>query len=320
MDNNSKIYIAGNSGMVGSALVKKLKSAGFNDFIVRSHKELNLINQNDVLGFFKNAKPDIVFIAAAKVGGINANNTYRGQFLYENLMIQNNIIHAAHKIGVKKLMFLGSACIYPRNSPQPIKEEHLLTDKLEFTNEPYAIAKIAGIKLCENYYRQYGSDFISIMPNNLYGANDNYDLKNSHVLPALMRKFHEAKINNNKSVEIWGTGKPLREFLHVDDLADACVYLMNNLDAKTLYSSDISHINIGSGEEVSIKELAIMIKNIVCYQGDIVFNLEYPDGMPRKLLDVSRLNSMGWNSKIKLDDGLASVYKWYLDTRAEQIL
>ena len=313
MDNNSKIYIAGNSGMVGSALVKKLKSAGFNDFIVRSHKELNLINQNDVLGFFKNAKPDIVFIAAAKVGGINANNTYRGQFLYENLMIQNNIIHAAHKIGVKKLIFLGSACIYPRNAPQPIKEEHLLTDKLEFTNEPYAIAKIAGIKLCENYYRQYGSDFISIMPNNLYGANDNYDLKNSHVLPALMRKFHEAKINNNKSVEIWGTGKPLREFLHVDDLADACVYLMNNLDAKTLYGSDISHINIGSGEEVSIKELAIMIKNVVGFQGDLVFNCDYPDGTPRKLLDVSRLNAMGWKSKIKLEDGLKSVYEWYLD-------
>ena len=320
MDNNSKIYIAGNSGMVGSALVKKLKSAGYNDLIFQSHKELNLINQNDVLYFFKNAKPDIVFIAAAKVGGINANNTYRGQFLYENLMIQSNIIHAAHNIGVKKLMFLGSACIYPRNSPQPIKEEHLLTDKLEFTNEPYAIAKIAGIKLCENYYRQYGDNFISVMPNNLYGINDNFDLKNSHVLPALMRKFHEAKIHNSEQVEVWGTGKPLREFLHVDDLADACIYLMNNIDADDLYDSVISHINIGSGEEFSIKELAIMIKNVVGFQGDLVFNSDYPDGTPRKLLDVSILNDMGWKYKIKLDDGLASVYKWYLHNRAEKIL
>ena len=312
MDKNSKIYIAGHSGMVGSAIVRKLKNDGFNNFTFRTHDELDLINQNEVIEFFNRETIDIVFIAAAKVGGISANNTYRGQFLYQNLMIQSNLIHAAHQIGVKKLMFLGSACIYPRNAPQPIKEKHLLTDKLEFTNEPYAIAKITGIKLCENYYRQYGDNFISVMPNNLYGLNDNFDLKNSHVLPALMRKFHEAKINNNKSVEIWGTGKPLREFLNVDDLADACVYLMNNLDAKTLYSSEISHINIGSGEEISIKKLAIMIKKVIDYKGDLVFNSDYPDGTPRKLLDVSRLNTMGWKSKIKLEDGLKSVYEWYL--------
>lgn len=313
MDNNSQIYIAGHSGMVGSAIVRKLKSKGFNNFIVRTHKELDLIDQKMVLDFFKNTKPNFVFIAAAKVGGIHANNTYRGQFLYENIMIQSNLIHAAHEVGVKKLMFLGSACIYPRNAPQPIKEEHLLTDKLEFTNEPYAIAKIAGIKLCENYYRQYGDNYISIMPNNLYGPNDNFDLKNSHVLPALMRKFHEAKIHNSKQVEVWGTGNPLREFLHVDDLVDACLYLMNNINADELYNSGISHINIGSGEEVSIKELAIMIKKVIDYKGDLVFNSDYPDGTPRKLLDVSRLNAMGWKSKIKLQDGLKSVYEWYLD-------
>jgi len=306
--------------MVGSAIVRKLKSEGFNNYIVSTHKELDLIDQKMVIDFFKNAKPEFVFIAAAKVGGIHANNTYRGQFLYENLMIQNNLIHAAHEVGVKKLMFLGSACIYPRNAPQPIKEEHLLTDKLEFTNEPYAIAKIAGIKLCENYYRQYGDNFISVMPNNLYGSNDNFDLKNSHVLPALMKKVHEAKIHNSKQVEVWGSGSPLREFLHVDDLAVACLYLMNNIEADDLYNSGISHINIGSGEEVSIKELAIMIKNVVGYQGGLFFNSDYPDGTPRKLLDVSRLNAMGWESKIKLHAGLKSVYKWYLETRAEKIL
>jgi GDP-L-fucose synthase len=320
VDINSKIYVAGHTGMVGSAIVRKLRKEGFNNIVLKTHQKLNLINQQSVNNFFEEEKPDHVFLAAAKVGGIKANNTFRGQFLYENLMIQNNIIHAAHKIGVDKLFFLGSACIYPRDASQPIKEEYILSNYLENTNEPYAIAKIAGIKLCENYFLQYGDNFISVMPNNLYGPNDNFDLDTSHVIPALLRKFHEANLNGTKKVEIWGTGKPKREFLHVDDLADACIFLMKNLNADKLYSMGISHINIGSGEEVSIKELAIMIKNIVCYQGDIVFNLEYPDGMPRKLLDVSRLNSMGWNSKIKLDDGLASVYKWYLDTRAEQIL
>jgi GDP-L-fucose synthase len=277
-----------------------------------SHKELGLINQNDVLDFFKSEKPDIVFIAAAKVGGINANNTYRGQFLYENLMIQSNLIHAAHKYGVKKLLFLGSACIYPRNSKQPIREEYLLSSYLESTNEPYAIAKIAGIKMCENYYKQYGDNNISVMPNNLYGTNDNYDLETSHVLPALMRKFHEAKKHNHNSVEIWGSGKPLREFLHVDDMADACVFLMQNLSAKQLYSLGISHINIGSGDEVSIKELALIIKNIVGYEGDISFNNDYPDGMPRKLLDITRIRDLGWKSKINLKEGIKSVYKWYV--------
>jgi len=313
MDKNSKIYIAGHSGMVGSAIVRKLKNDGFSHFTFRTHDELDLINQNEVIEFFNRETIDIVFIAAAKVGGINANNTYRGQFLYENLMIQSNLIHAAHEAGVEKLMFLGSACIYPRNTPQPIKEESLLSGQLEFTNEPYAIAKITGIKLCENYYRQYGDNFISVMPNNLYGPNDNFDLKNSHVLPALMRKLHEAKIHNSEQVEVWGTGKPLREFVHVNDLADACVYLMNKIDADDLYNSGISHINIGSGEEVSIKELAIMIKKVIDYKGDLVFNSDYPDGTPRKLLDVSRLNTMGWKSKINLEEGLKSVYKWYLD-------
>ena len=313
MDKNSKIYIAGHSGMVGSAIVRKLKNDGFNKLIFHSHADLDLLIQSDVNTFFKREKPDIVILAAAKVGGINANNTYRGQFLYENLTIQNNVIHAAHEFKVKKLLFLGSACIYPKEAIQPIKEEYLLSNYLESTNEPYAIAKIAGIKLCENYYNQYGDNFISIMPNNLYGPNDNFNLQTSHVLPALLRKFHEGKQLNSNFVEIWGTGSPLREFIHVDDMADACLYLMNNIDADELYNIGISHINIGSGEEVSIKELAIMIKKVIDYKGDLVFNSDYPDGTPRKLLDVSRLNAMGWKSKIKLEDGLKSVYEWYLD-------
>lgn len=313
MDINSKIYVAGHTGMVGSALVRKLKADGYKTLLFRAHKELDLLDHHAVNNFFSIEKPDYVFIAAAKVGGIQANNTYRGQFLYENLMIQNNIIHEAHKNSVKKLLFLGSACIYPRNAPQPIKEEYLLSDKLEPTNEPYAIAKIAGIKLCENYYHQYGNDFISVMPNNLYGPNDNFNLETSHVLPALMRKFHEAKKNNNNKVEIWGTGKPLREFLHVDDLADACVYLMKKLKSSKLYNDGVSHINIGSGEEISINELALLIKRIVGFKGDLEFNSNYPDGTPQKLLDVSRQNKMGWKSKIKLNDGIESVYKWYLD-------
>ncbi|SVD65714.1 uncharacterized protein METZ01_LOCUS418568, partial [marine metagenome] len=247
----TKIYIAGHTGMVGSALVRRLKRDGFDNFIFRSHQELDLRNQKAVSEFLQKEKPEFVILAAAKVGGIHANDTDRGQFLYENLMIQNNVIHAAHENGVKKLMFLGSACIYPRDASQPIKEEHLLTDVLEPTNEPYAIAKIAGIKLCENYFKQYNDNFISVMPNNLYGINDNFDLKSSHVLPALMRKFHEAKEGNVDFVEVWGTGEPLREFLHVDDLADACVFLMQNLDAGELYGQNISHINIGTGEELS---------------------------------------------------------------------
>ena len=298
--------------MVGSALVRRLKTDSYSNFLLRTHEELDLLDQNAVNKFFATEKPDYVFLAAARVGGINANNTYRGQFIYENLTIQNNAIHSAHIAGVKKLLFLGSSCIYPKFSSQPMKEEYLLTGELEQTNEPYAIAKISGIKMCENYYRQYGDNFISAMPTNLYGPNDNFDLKTSHVLPALMRKFHEAKINNEKSVEIWGSGKAKREFLHVDDLADACIFLMKNLDADKLYSENISHINIGSGEEVSINELALLIKDIVGFEGELVFNINYPDGTPRKLLDVTRLRKMGWESKIKLKEGLKSVYDWYM--------
>ena len=299
--------------MVGSALVRKLEADSNRTLLVRTRKELDLLDQHAVNNFFLVNKPDYVFIAAAKVGGIQANNNYRGQFLYENLMIQNNIIHGAHKNNVKKLLFLGSACIYPRNATQPIKEEYLLTDSLEPTNEPYAIAKITGIKLCESYFRQYGHDFISVMPNNLYGPNDNFDLETSHVLPALLRKFHEAKECNKNSVEIWGSGKPLREFLHVDDLADACIFLMNNLDADQLYSSGISHINIGSGDEVSIKELALMINKIVGFTGELKFNQNYPDGMSRKLLDTSRIIKLGWRPNTNLIAGLKKTYNWFIN-------
>ena len=299
--------------MVGSAIKRRLTEEGFINLIVRSHKELDLIKQNEVSQYFTKEKPVYVFVAAATVGGIQANNTYRGQFIYENLMIQSNIIHAAHQNGVKKLMFLGSACIYPRNSKQPIREEYLLSGYLESTNEPYAIAKIAGIKMCENYFKQYGDNNISVMPSNLYGPNDNYDLETSHVLPALMRKFHEAKINNEKSVEIWGSGKPKREFLHVDDLADACIFLMINLDADKLYSENISHINIGCGEEVSINELALLIKDIVGFEGELVFNANYPDGMPRKLLNIDKINNLGWESSISLKDGIRDTYNWFIN-------
>ena len=313
MNKGDKIFIAGHSGMVGSAIKRRLTKEGFVNLIVRSHKELDLIKQNEVSQYFTKEKPVYVFVAAATVGGIQANNTYRGQFLYENLMIQSNIIHAAHQNGVKKLMFLGSACIYPRNSKQPIREEYLLSGYLESTNEPYAIAKIAGIKMCENYFKQYGDNNISVMPSNLYGPNDNYDLETSHVLPALMRKFHEAKINNEKSVEIWGSGKPKREFLHVDDLADACIFLMINLDADKLYSENISHINIGCGEEVSINELALLIKDIVGFEGELVFNTNYPDGMPRKLLNIDKINNLGWESSISLKDGIRDTYNWFIN-------
>jgi len=321
MKKNSKIYIAGHLGMVGSAIKQRFIKEGFLNLIVRTHKELDLIDQYSVAKFMASENPDYVIMAAAKVGGILANKTYRAQFIYENMMIQNNLIHAAHEHNVKKLLFLGSSCIYPKLAPQPLKEEYLLSGELEYTNETYAIAKIAGIKMCENYFRQYGDNFISVMPTNLYGPNDNFDLQSSHVLPALIRKFHEAKIENSDVVEVWGSGKPLREFLHVDDLASACVYLMNNLDATGLYRGDISHINIGSGEEVSILQLAKMIKNIVGYEGKLSFNEEYPDGMLRKLLDITRLNTLGWQSSIKLKDGLKDTYKWYqsLETHVNSI-
>ncbi len=301
MEKDSKIYIAGHSGMVGSAILRKLKQEGFSNLILRTSKELDLINQQSVINFFEEEKPEYVFLAAAKVGGIEANNTYRAQFLYENLMIQNNVIHQSYVHGVKKLLFLASSCIYPKLAPQPLKEDYLLTGKLEYTNEPYAIAKIAGIKLCENYNKQYGCNFISVMPTNLYGPNDNYDLETAHVLPALLRKFHDAKIQSLDSVEIWGTGSPMREFLHVDDLAEACIYLMD------IYKGNIS-VNIGAGKDISIHDLALLIKDIVGYQGKLVWNKDKPDGTPRKLLDVSMIHNLGWEHKIHLRRGIEKVY------------
>ena len=299
-----KIYVAGHRGMVGSSIVRNLKAKGYTNIITRTSSELNLLRQKDVEDFFESEKPDYVFMAAAKVGGIHANNTYRGEFIYNNLMIESNVIHSSHLFGVKKLLFLGSSCIYPKMAPQPLKEEYLLSSSLEPTNEPYAISKIAGIKLCESYYRQYGDCFISAMPTNLYGPNDNYDLENSHVLPALIRKFHEAKTNNSPTVEVWGTGSVFREFLHVDDLAEACVHLM-----KTYSENEI--VNIGTGIDISIKDLTKIISRVVGYDGDIIWNTSKPDGTLRKLLDVSRVNSLGWSYKIKLEDGLKSVYNEY---------
>ncbi len=302
MDKGAKIYIAGHSGMVGSAIHRRLEDLGYTNLIYKSSKEMDLTKQAAVEEFFETNKPDYVFLAAAKVGGIHANNTYRGQFIYENLMIECNVIHQAYLHGVKKLLLLGSSCIYPKMTEQPMKEESLLTGLLEHTNEPYAIAKIAGIKMCENYRYQYGVNFISAMPTNLYGPNDNYDLSNSHVLPALIRKFHVAKKNGTKNVEIWGTGNPLREFLHSDDLADACIFLMKKY-------SDSQIINIGYGQDLSIKSLANLIKEIVGFEGKLEFNTEKPDGTPRKLMDSSRINQLGWKPKIDLRTGIESVYK-----------
>lgn len=291
MNKDSKIYVAGHRGMVGSAIVANLIEKGFTNIITKTSNELDLTNQIAVANFFADEQPEYVFLAAAKVGGIVANNTYRAQFIYENMMIQNNVIHHSYLNNVKKLMFLGSSCIYPKLAPQPLKEEYLLTGLLEETNEPYAIAKIAGIKMCDAYRDQYGCNFISVMPTNLYGFNDNYDLQNSHVLPALLRKFHEAKLNNEEKVEVWGTGTPLREFLHATDMADACVFLMENYN-------DRGFVNIGSGKEISIKDLALLVKDIVGFKGTIYFNTEKPDGTPRKLMDVSKLKNLGWEYKI----------------------
>lgn len=306
MKKNDKIYVAGHRGLVGSAIVRNLKVRGFENIITRTHKELDLINQVDVRKFFEEEKPEYVFLAAAKVGGIHANNTYPADFIYDNLMIQNNVIKAAHDFGVTKLLFLGSTCIYPKMSSQPIKEEYLLTGALEETNEAYAVAKIAGLEMCKFFKRQYGDNFISCMPTNLYGPNDNFDLKNSHVLPALIRKFHEAKINNSDVVEIWGTGTPLREFLYVDDMADACVFLMENYDGE-------QHVNIGTGEEISIRELAESVKEVVGFNGDLVFNTDMPEGTPRKLTNVDKLHCLGWKHKISLNDGIKLAYTWFLD-------
>ena len=308
MEKLSKIYVAGHRGMVGSALVRKLKSEGFNHIITKTSKELNLTDQQAVAAFFEQEKPDYVILAAAKVGGILANNTYRGQFIYENLMIQNNVIHQSYVQGVKKLLFLGSSCIYPKMAPQPLKEDYLLTGTLEQTNEPYAIAKIAGIKMCEAYRSQYGCNFISAMPTNLYGPNDNYDLNNSHVLPALIRKFHTAKVQGAATVEIWGSGTPRREFLHVDDLADACFYLLQNYDGEQL-------VNVGSGVDVTILELANLVKEIVGFTGEIKMDASKPDGTPRKLMDVSKLAQVGWTYKISLKEGIASVYEEVLEKK-----
>ncbi len=302
MNKNAKIYVAGHTGMVGSAICRLLEKEGYKNLLTRSSSELDLRDQVAVQRFFAEEKPTHVFLAAAKVGGILANNTYRGEFLYDNLMITANIIHAAHDQKVEKLLFLGSSCIYPKLAPQPLKEDYLLTGALEETNEPYAIAKIAGIKLCETYRDQYGDNFISAMPTNLYGPNDNYDLNKSHVLPALIRKFHTAKINGDAKVEIWGTGSPLREFLHVDDLADACLFLMNTYDDKKF-------VNVGTGEDLSIKALAELIKNIVGFEGELTFDTSKPDGTPRKLMDVSFLHAHGWHHQIELENGIRSVYE-----------
>ena len=301
MDKNSKVYVAGHRGMVGSAIIRKLHASGIKNVIVRSSAELDLRNQQDVSNFFAAEKPDYVFLAAAKVGGIHANNTYRAEFIYDNLMIEANVIHSAYLSGVKKLLFLGSSCIYPKLATQPLNEASLLTGTLEYTNEPYAIAKIAGIKLCENYRLQYGCDFISVMPTNLYGPNDNYDLNNSHVLPALLRKFITAKLQNEPFVEIWGTGSPRREFLHVDDLAEACMFLMSSYSEKEL-------INIGTGEDITILDLAYLIKGIVGYDGEIKTNPQMPDGTPRKLMDVTKVNKLGWKANIPLEEGIKNVY------------
>jgi GDP-L-fucose synthase len=316
MKKNSKIYIAGHRGLVGSAIVKSLKLQGYTNLIFRTHNELDLINQKDVSLFFEKEKPEYVILAAAKVGGIVANNTYRANFIYENLQIQNNIIHQSYIHNVKKLLFLGSTCIYPKNAPQPMKEDALLTSSLEYTNEPYAIAKIAGIKMCESYNIQYKTNFISVMPTNLYGINDNFDLETSHVLPALIRKMHEAKENNEEEVEIWGSGKPRREFLYSEDMADACIFLLENYDFYENYSDmkeiKNTHINIGTGVDISIKELAETIKKIVGYRGKLYFDQSKPDGTAVKLTNPSKLHSLGWKHSVELEEGIERVYKWYL--------
>ena len=352
MFKNSKIYIAGHRGLVGSAIYENLQNKGYDNIVTRTHKELDLTNQIAVAAFFAEEKPEYVFLAAAKVGGIVANNTYRADFIYENMMIQNNVIHQSYIHKVKKLLFLGSTCIYPKNAPQPMKEEYLLTDTLEYTNEPYAIAKIAGIKMCESYNLQYNTNFISVMPTNLYGPNDNFDLEKSHVLPALVRKIYLAKLLSqsnfeqvikdlnvssieearaylnkfgvcDKSVEIWGTGKPKREFLWSEDMADACVFIMENRDFSDTYidgEKEIAntHINIGTGKDISIKELAETIKSIVGFDGELVFNLTKPDGTMRKLTDVSKLNALGWKHGVELEEGIKKIYQWYIQLDDER--
>ncbi|WP_295055802.1 GDP-L-fucose synthase [Sulfuricurvum sp.] len=351
MDKSSKIYVAGHRGLVGSAIIKNLEFRGYTHIVTRTHAELDLTNQCAISEFFADEKPEYVFLAAAKVGGIVANNTYRGEFIYDNLMIQNNIIHQSYVYNVKKLMFLGSTCIYPKNAPQPMREDYLLTDTLEYTNEPYAIAKIAGIKMCESYNLQYGTNFISVMPTNLYGPNDNFDLEKSHVLPALIRKIHLAKLLSDDNfqnvltdlnmenleralgylknfgvdknrVEIWGTGKPMREFLWSEDMADACVFLMENRDFKDTFSTtnDIrnTHINIGTGQDISIRELSELIKEIIGFKGELYFNSDKPDGTMKKLTDVSKLNELGWKHTIELREGITRMYEWYKEKHIQE--
>ena len=326
MNKTSKIYIAGHRGLVGSAIVKNLESKGYTNLVYKTHKELDLLDANAVKAFFEAEKPEYVILAAAKVGGIVANNTYRADFIYENLQVQNNVIHQSYLSGVTKLLFLGSTCIYPKDAPQPMKEESLLTSPLEYTNEPYAIAKIAGIKMCESYNIQYGTNFISVMPTNLYGPNDNFDLEKSHVLPALLKKMHEAKSNNTPKVEIWGSGKPRREFLYSEDMADACVFLLENRDFGDVINSKFkiqnstlknevrnTHINIGTGKDISIKELAQTIKKIVGYEGELYFDSLKPDGTMVKLTDPSKLHALGWRHTVELEEGIKRVYKWYLE-------
>jgi GDP-L-fucose synthase len=330
MQKTSKIYIAGHRGLVGSAIVKSLTCKGYTNLVYRTHAELDLTDQQAVAEFFEAEKPEFVILAAAKVGGIVANNTYRADFIYENLQIQNNVIHQSYVHGVQKLLFLGSTCIYPKDAPQPMREDSLLTSPLEYTNEPYAIAKIAGIKMCESYNIQYGTNFISVMPTNLYGPNDNFDLEKSHVLPALIRKMHEAKLSNAPTVEIWGSGNPRREFLYSQDMADACVFIMENRDFKDTYQTQQTsndsctpnsvatqeirntHINIGTGEDISIKELATLIKEIVGFEGELTFNTDKPDGTMIKLTDPSKLHNLGWKHKVELEEGINRVYEWYL--------
>lgn len=307
-----KIYIAGHRGMVGSSVFRNLNKSGYENLLVKTSSELDLKRQQNVEDFFRAEKPQVVIIAAAKVGGIQANNTFRAEFLYDNLIIEANLIHSAFQNKVEKLIFLGSSCIYPKLAPQPLKEEYLLSGYLEITNEPYAIAKIAGIKLCESYYKQYGCNFFSAMPTNLYGPNDNFDLQTSHVLPALIRKFHEAKINGSSTVTMWGSGKPMREFLYVEDLAEAITFLLENINAKDLYENGISQINVGSGEDLTISDLADLIAEVVGFNGEIIHDSSKPDGTPRKLMDVSRINKLGWKAKTSLKDGIIQTYNWYL--------
>ncbi|MBF0451328.1 MAG: GDP-L-fucose synthase [Candidatus Magnetomorum sp.] len=313
MNKTQKIFIAGHNGMVGSAIHRRLKNNGFTNIVTKDRNDLDLMDKTAVTNFFKEQRPEFVFDAAAKVGGILANNTYPADFIYQNLLIQSHIIQAAHEVGVKKLLFLGSSCIYPKDCPQPMREEYLLTGPLEPTNDAYAIAKISGIIMCHSYYKQYGDNFLSIMPTNLYGPGDNFNLETSHVLPALIRKFHEAKNKHLKSVTLWGTGIAKREFLAVDDMASASVFIMQHIDAQTVYEQNITHLNVGTGKEISIRDLADMIREIIGFHGDIVYDTEKPDGMLKKRLDVDRLNQMGWKHDISIQEGIRQAYHWYLD-------